>query len=273
MTNFAPLVNPLEYPAGCTPGFDPTHVASMRIVPGHGFSAVLNAKGYAFSMLTGKAPSSIYGSPVGSTDGNIGPVFMGANSNRGLEFNGQSTESLSAGTVACITKLPATGVGGAIFVNNNGGSSWFGLGVNSSPRFHLVGDAGAPSTIPLSLNVPYFSVISTQGSGAPIYYLVLNLTTGAIRTETVTSTASVSASNGTYIIGTGATPPFYETKANTHAVMFSSRLMSMSEMWLWAQDPWSFWYPRTPLQQPNDRTIFNPGTNAFRLRFRVSNTP
>lgn len=242
-----PLRNPnsLGFPGGVLPGFDPTHPASVGITQGHGFSGI--AFGANFMSLLNSTPGTLSGTPTASILNNTGPC-TNVTGTQVSTFGGNLAKSDLSATLACIVQLNALNSASTIFfASTNGTAGGWAIGLNASNQLDMFGEGGtsqASVTIgALSANVPYFMVVSSAGTGTATKFLLLRLDTGKILTDsTAAAVATGSTATATYSVGNlAATRP---ANAKIAAVMWTPQAMSAPAIAQWAQDPWSFWYPR-----------------------------
>ncbi len=231
--------NPLAFPVGAVPGFDPSHVASPSIK----FSAISVAGGF-INIVPGFAslmPSTINGTVGQTIDGVIGRGKTPGTTNNFVFTSGAAAQSVF-NTMAAIIRTGASDNAG-IFTNTGISASAQILSVFSGNLFFTDNNAGdVNSTIPLAANTPYFVVASKNGNASNYYFLALNLNTGVIATSVVNlGLAGVSGQSG-YTIGEEYEfSTFYQ--GTIAAVMHAAAAMSPQQMLAWAADPWSFWYP------------------------------
>ena len=247
-----PRRNPLAFPTGNAPRFDPSHPAAGDMGSGHGYSWIAHSGG-GLNLLSGR-PTATSGGGTGPASLTVyspfGPVLAFPNIGDSQLMTGQSTAVNSFQTQAAIFSVNnAAGVNYTIC--NNGGSGE-GLAVNIGTGNLILRGQGAPadSGIALTTNAPYFCIISANLTGsfltATTHYLVLNLLTGS--TQIVSqypgspTGLAASAPSGTVeifaVTATGGTNYIA-------AAMFSPSMMTVADMRAWAADPWSFWYPPT----------------------------
>lgn len=230
-----------SYPAGRSPGFDPTHPAAQGISPGHGVSFLPASGQLRFnSLLTGAATSNAVGTNTSAMT-QIGWVVGNASGNQFL-LSGQAAVNETAITLAGF--LFATTLASAPdIVGQATGPRGLTISVASTGKlqFNLGGVVTVTTTMaPVVVNVPFFMVASWfSGSTNNIFWTVTNLNTGQIYTETDGTASSPLASNGIYSVGGNA-----GTGGGVGPAMWSPVVLSKAQQLAWAADPWSFWYPR-----------------------------
>jgi len=234
--------DPLVFPAGRAPGFDPTH----PLAAGALFSAI--PAGNDFVSLTNGKAGTIAGAPVASINGFIGPAVSFTASSQKVSFSGQPTTNFSSFTIA------------GFFVSNSPGSGYQTIFQNSTTHTGYCvqfnsGSAALAFTVQnkntysgptLSANIPYFFIVSAQLGGS-VNFVVVNLNTGAVLTKTVSGVSSTAvAPNGTYYVGTDWAADYLNGLAGP--VMCSNAFFSPSQLLAIVADPWPFWYPQDFLE-------------------------
>jgi hypothetical protein len=243
-----PVRNKLIYPAGATPGFDPTHPAAQGIVSGHGFAGVASNNGFA--NLVNGARGTLNTSPTSGIIGAIGPGLLCDSGNKSATFAGNLAANDTAFTVAGIVQH--TSIGGNFYLLSNTGTTgkgfYFGHSSSSQISFTFNGGGSTLGTpgLAYAANTPYFIAASAIQSGANYIFhsAIKNLLTGAITTTATTqvSTGPAAASDGTYMVGN--TPSgFQSLHGYIAAAMFAPSFLTRQQLLRWAEDPWSFWYP------------------------------
>lgn len=232
--------NPLGFPGGVLPGFDPSHVAAKGTI----FSGVASGSGFV-DILRGK-PGTITGTPTASIDGRMGPntLFLGGTDE--CSFTGYPTTNFTSVTLAAIVNYNGAGnpYNTAVETASNGGG-WFLAHTGSVIRAAAQSVAFIDSTIAIPpANVPFFYAFSTNGVTAN--FVLVRLDTGQIFSQGGVTSASPSAPNGTTLVG-GADTTNRQASGGVATAMFNTRFMSVPELRAWAQDPWAYWYPRRTL--------------------------
>lgn len=247
--NIVPVRNRLVYPAGVAPGFDPTHPAARGVVR---FSGVCTSPGTFTNILNGKV-GTIVGAQSGKMIGLGGPVACSGQSNS-VRFSGNPTVADTTYTIAAVIN-PAATASNDFFIFRSGVSPFpiamiaqgTGTDTGLSVRIEGVGNS-IPTPFPLFGDKgPVFVVLSRQPGGAnPLTvscFKILKSGVGYLSNPWTDYGYAAPASGGTYEIGgypsTGSDPSM-----GVAAVMFSTASLSPQEMAAWAEDPWSFWYPR-----------------------------
>lgn len=243
--------NPFAFP-NRRPGFDPSHPAAKGISPGVGFSAVAHSQGLV-NLLTGKPPT-LGVSAVPNVIDSLGPCFAptAATSNVGATFSGQRNGSdANAWVFAGIVRPTSTN--SVELISAEDGSADFHVRVNATTGLDFEGASGGAivsTAINIVANTPYFVAVSGISTGSNnIFFLAVNLNTGAIQLNIVND-AVASGGAGTEVIISGG-------PSNSAAVSFGGRIAAVmwaptclrpGELLRWAQDPWSFWYPRVAVR-------------------------
>jgi hypothetical protein len=282
-----PQRNPLAFPAGYAPGFDPSHVASSGISKAStgNVAPVINSfiaqGGNAISIAGLNTPGkagAISGSIASALDASIGPCVNFATGANRIQFSTIIRTNYTL-TYAAIVKFNSLGIGNYLYYEDPNASGLV-FRYNSSGgwySYYFTGSSPAGGYLLSSSDVPYFIAFSSFYDGANLSanFLTRRLDTGQISTGTQTplaTTTSASAQNITNVIGNASGA---SQGCKTAAVCLSNIYLSMQQLLSWAQDPWSFWYPQTPSVVPDYTQFgypaFNPGTNTFRLRFGIGN--
>jgi hypothetical protein len=234
----------MAYPAGATPGFDPTHIAAGGIVR---FSGV-GMNGSFLNILSGK-PGTLAGGANGK-NGLLGPVVRSDVATEVCTFPGQNTVLENTGTYAAIFVFNGTvAANSLIFSTSNGLNTGFQIGASSRrPFIQMPGNSTTSfSTLPLLVaNTPYFFAASTS-SAAPANAngVLINLSTGSITTQSAAvSTPGLGPTDGNYVIGASASQSGSIGIGLVAAAMCTNKYIGMAQLTIWAIDPWSFWYPQ-----------------------------
>lgn len=193
-------------------------------------TAVHPVLGYGMSFATNKRVNWSGQSVVNDTSQTLAGIFYGDVSVSHLGIMDQSTSSAGG------WELRATITSGQITLIAMSGSGAVNSGIN------------------ITSNVPYF--VAASASPSATYFVVLDLTTGVIRTATAGGVATAVAGNGTCQTGNEVNSGVFSTMT-TAAVMCSSKACSMAELLAWAKDPWGFWY-----QPPEQYFMWRSGTVA-----------
>jgi hypothetical protein len=236
----------LAYPAGATPGFDQSHIASGGITNRRGFSGIATSANFV-NVLNGAA-GAIVNAPTSAYLGSIGPCtdYPGQGQTHCSTFAGQSTTIDAQATLAAIFQLDAVNAGTNVFFtesgNSNGGYS-IGYTATGKPTCLALGGTNSISTPTLVANIPYFFAVSSQVVGGSCFFVLARLDTGQVLTETqARAVPSAGAPSGIYNVGNTTSSP-RSPNAKIAAVMFSNQSISLAAIVQWAADPWSFWYP------------------------------
>lgn len=239
--------NPLGFPGGVRPGFDASHAAAKQIK----FSGV--SRGANFGSILKGTVGSLTGTPTSAINAFCGVATNYSASTMNSAFAGFTTNTPAAFTFAVIC-VPVT-LGGAtqlIITDGASGSSagTQGIGFNGSNKW-TVGIGSTPTFIATSstpavvANTPYFIAVSELG-GTGYNIVVSNLRTGQTTSEVVATATAISVWTGTFNVGNqNAANGARVFQGLIAAVMCSEGYLSVPQLLQWAQDPWSFWYPRT----------------------------
>ena len=235
--------NPLAYPAGYAPGFDPNHVASRGVGPGNGFSAVADGRNYV-NLVRGDVGTTAT-LPAAKIYGTVGPANLHTAINDALRFSGHSAVTNTSTTMAAIFicwGFPnANGLIVCSSVNDTGGGSSgiaLNIGTAGALQYAYRWVAANSSGLTVALNVPYFAAAS--GDASTINFVLVNLLSGQTLTASISAGGTPQASDGTYIVGGNLSQA---PNLSIAAVMHSTKRTGLPELRQWAADPWSFWYP------------------------------
>jgi hypothetical protein len=242
--------NPLAFPGG-SPGFDPSHVASRAVA----FSSA-SVNGNHTNLLRGQ-PGTIQGSPSAFIDGNIGPATkLALNGQDGLLFSGVGPSgvlSYNAITLAGIFVIDTSNENFNAIISTDAGNQQGHYITQDTSSFNALmwtSSGVAVNHLPFVVlpATPYFVAISSVVASAidPAHGVVVNLLTGQIQTFSglISSILSANPTSGTYCVGNIGTSLNFGFGGKIAATMVSKAKLSLPELLQWAQDPWSFWYPR-----------------------------
>lgn len=231
-----PFRRPLICP-GIAAGFDQSHIASGNIR----YTGVANGAA-PINLLNGQIPIGITGVFSKTIDGTIGPSILcsnPANTTRSYTVSGPASTPVGI-TIAGIARFTD-------LANNNG---IFGDGPSSAvvslfliPNnlfIQVNGGTNISSSLTLTAGVPYFFAVS--GNATSFNFLLMNLSTGAIKTQTVGGSTAFNASAGSYFLANQASSGT-SMAGNLAAIMYNHKYMSTPQLVQWAQNPWLFWYP------------------------------
>lgn len=220
------------YPAGATPGFDPSHIAAAQTR----FSAV--CYGANFISLLNASTGVVTASPTTSLIGLIGRVTI-FTATAVLSFSNQSTNNDATATFAAILVPNNNFASQTIFSTSNNGTTGIDFGVASDKARISSGGVAGSGSVAITSGIPIF--LAANFNNGTVNFVIANLATGIIRTDTSSGSGGPTAPNGTYLIGNGSggTTP---QQTGIAAVMFSARYMPTYQLLQWAANPWSFWY-------------------------------
>lgn len=250
--------NPLAYPAGRLPGFDPSHVAApicrfSGITAGGGFVSCLNgARGVAA------------GSPSSLQFGSLGPVtaFPNAGGADQYKFSGGPVVTDTIATLAAIFYLTTVSASAQSILQSSGIAGGLAIEANATTGVFIISVVGAavPSSgLALVANVPYFVAASVNQNKPVQNYVIARLDNGQIKTATTATAGSASVNDGKVIIGNRTTNAL-PLLGGVAAAMYSGQFLSLQQLATWAADPWSFWYPQSAI----DSFIFRaPSAASF----------
>ncbi len=229
-----PPRGPFSYP-GTKPGFDQSHPAAAQCL----FSGVAADGPNVINLLTGRQGTKTGATPVNKTlISGRGIDFSGGNDNVNFAF---PTTTFSVATMAAIFTLTGSSANAAlVFATNAANSYGIQIGASNATIQAVIGATAATVvTSPVS-GVPYFVVVSNNGS--PFNAVAVRLDNG-ILTTAATTTASPSAGDGSLYVGNRGTAT-RQLFGAVHALSFSNCLLTPTQLRQWAADPWSFWYPK-----------------------------
>jgi hypothetical protein len=229
--------NAFSFPGG-NPGFDPSHIAAKNV-----WVSVVSAGGNLVNLLKAGVPT-VAGSPTGVMDGAIGRATNFNTTTSAITVPSYTTTPpavtfagiFRTGTLATFNPVLATGsntAGFALYLSRSGQ-----VAIDCYGGGTVYGPAGS-----LANNTPYFIAGSFNLTTLVGNFVVVNLLTGAIKPYTSTiNPTPVNTYNGSFNIGS-----FGGNNAGSSiaAAMHSTQFLSLRELLQWAQDPWSFWYPRS----------------------------
>lgn len=235
--------NPLGFPGGVLPGFDPSHVAATKAI----FSSValganhLNLLKGLLGIPSGSPP------PIATIDGRIGPSQTNGSgtSYSNFQFQYSSTTPDTAFTTAAIFTYTNISSGFGVIQYNLCNRTTLAV----FPDFELnnIGGGNFATGFTPVAGRSYFLAISAIVGSIPVY-VITDLTTGQIYSGLCGATNYSVGTNGG---GTG----FYVGDwtsgnafiGNIAATSYSANALSKPQLLAWAQDPWTFWYPRRAL--------------------------
>lgn len=240
--------NPLAFPCGVRPGFNPEHRASVN----RRFSGTPQGSNY-INVLTGKVGNlTLSSGPISSFNhGLLGPCvqvpsyFMQQCSTFEPYPVAVSEDCTLAGFTA--QTIPAGDV--AMFANNGGNGNLFGncavrRGSNliwAMQNVVSVGPTGQ-AFFPVDWNSYFYAMSWSKGNVNGVNCVSIDLSNGKIVTEFMGSSsfASLGGTGGASCLGPGNSNSM-DGFFGPH--MWSATYMTMPELVAWANDPWAFWYP------------------------------
>lgn len=241
----------LAYPAGSTPGFDPSHPASQNLAGTHGFSAVAIANGFT-NLITGTTASLALGASGASMIINRnGPTFNWPVSTTGQNAKFPALQvSENRATLAIIGTYSSAASGAFIFTDTSNGRGFRLEGTG----FTMPAVVAVPHGLTFPTNVPVFYAASKTPTA--VNFVILNLATGALLTSTVADANSQTAGGVAFSgIGSDAASALGTPIASVAAAMWAPVGLSMPQLLRWAADPWSFWFPNKMLNLMTDSGV------------------
>ena len=245
--------NPLTFPCGVPPRFDPNHFVCGRASTVLAYVPVAatpltGIPGAMREMVSGRVIShnnSDGGAP--HIDGILGPVLSDGSQSADSWYNRHiddtaapvcpaNTGVTQAGIIRYFTNGGYQGV--MCSLTYNGGAPIFAINGASLDAF-----PNSSSARSMTQGDPYFIVQSEQ-SNVRYYALIKNLRTGAMLYDTQGAGGARAGSAGGIRIGAsynGASQ--YCSCPIAALVQLQDRFLSIQELIRWSDDPWSFWYP------------------------------
>lgn len=239
--------NPLAFPGGRNPGFDPAHIASANLR----YSAIAAGKNclqIAPTLATGT--TSVGGNII---NGTIGPVLNTTGTFQSATLPGSTPAvadtaitlaaiamfTSATGNQACVLASTGTSNTAAFFLNVIATTGVFSFsGFSTSPSNSFGVNIGT-----LSVNVPYFLVgsISVASGILSINGLLVNLLSGEVKSLIGTRTVNAFIPSGVFQVMNNGNNPSWQLAAS----MCSATFLSLPQLLQWAKSPWDFWYPPT----------------------------
>jgi hypothetical protein len=262
--------NPLAYPAGVLPGFDPSHVAAKNCV----LSAV--SAGNNFISLPKGIAGTVNASPSATMKGLIGPATLFSGTNDRVAFP-CVTGTMTSCTMACIVNTAFTTTTDAILVstttNTAGAGCCFAVQVQAGLatgklEFFFENVAIATSTLSISNNRSYFLAVSWV-SATLINFIAVDLATGVITEATSASgRASQAAGDGIGAIGNELLANNRMAQGSIAAAMIALAPMSIKQLEPMGKEAWKFWYPQGRGYYVGAAARGPPPTGGFTPKFR-----
>ncbi len=247
------MLNPLAFPFGVPPGFNPKHFAAGKK---YNDSGVCRPDSKVFLNLA----SSL----VGVTGGTVGSILLrmsdfGPSLNFGSASNVTNTDlgthattgaAPTAFTFAAIIKQYGTSVSftAPLIVYQYNGAltqclAWTNNPVVLALQFGNTGTNYISSTIQIPNSLWSFCAASYDGVTAN--FVVRSLSTGSPAfTQAVAGSKSLAASPRTILGGFGGVAN--NCNSDIAAVMYAeNNYLSLPQLKQWADRPWDFWYPPT----------------------------
>ena len=262
--------NPLAYPSGVSPGFDPTHPINRAwaVSSPNGISCVTTRNGMV-NLLNGSNGTSPNAPTWGVMDAHIGPCST-VNFALGYMQYPFSTYTGYNLTIGCIF-IPITT--GALLFGNSTAANALELRLisgNMSMGIYGVTD-NTVTTYTFVAGVPYFiatSMPTMVGSGNIVYYwAVTRLDTGQMvfgEYSNPTFLSWVLSATGTCMVG--SRPAATNGHQSIAAIMAMPYTVSQYDLNAWAMDPWSYWYPRKTFLSPMPYEIIGKAGGILNLK-------
>lgn len=238
-----PPRGPLAFP-GIRPGFDSSHVAAAGVQ----FSGVAADGGGFFNVLTGK-PGTKNGTPTSVVNSVLGRTSYFSSNTDNATFSYPSTAWLSQTMAAIVVfdaatsasprvllSTSATAAAGMLILAN--ATNEFAVTFGGSQTTFAAG-AGVPA---VTAGIPIFFAVSVQ-SATRYTYIVTRLDNGVSMSGGATTATALTAGDTSIYVGNRGTNS-RQANGKIAAVAHSASFMSAAQLLAWANDPWSFWYPR-----------------------------
>jgi hypothetical protein len=236
-----PVRDPLAFPAGLAPGYDQTHIAATPLMR---FSAVAMGSGALIPVF--KAGQTTVAGSSSASATRFGPAVTFAAGNNANTYPAYAgTESPSAFTMAVIF-TPVAGTTGYVIQNCSGvsqGTPITGIYLSSLTVNAIVDNGVQGPTFTLTGGVPYFLAMSSVNGSSLVKGVATNLLTGQILTGSAASGPIQTTTSASYCVGDSASG-IGSAAMSVNAAMYSVAYMPPAALLAWAQDPWSFWYPK-----------------------------
>jgi len=247
--------NPLDFPIGRRPGFDPSHLVVRSAINkkiDHSFIATANE--CFIDLLTGKAGTKT-GAQAGGIANGLGRYVGPYNGNYTTFSSYTDAASNDPRTFAAILSVPSPDAGHA-YVCSTSSTGGNGQQIDVHPSgFITFNDwsTNISSAIGFFGGAPMFYAVS-NAAGLGCNAIGVNLITGQVATSFGNSFTGTSTNDGTFTIMRG---PGAGSSTLKFATLMSSRsAVSPQDLLAWAADPWSFWYPRVPMPYYRAPTLY-----------------
>lgn len=238
--------NPLAYPAGVLPGFDPSHVAHVPST-----STTLCAVAHAGSfrdLLSGV--TAIQGGAAAPTpviNGALGPCVSYDTTKQHVFAASGSPGQITFGVIFKVNSITG-GVYQSIMSDNSGANAFE---INPTGGFECYFTGNITNGMPQAIAGHAYLFVGSFKANVLFNTALVDLTTGQ---SFIASSNAVGFALGTgktsIFIGNGNSGGNQPSECSIAAVAYTNKLMSIAEVQAWAADPWSFWYP-----PPNENYI------------------
>lgn len=239
----------LAFPVGRMAGVDPSHPATNYCVVS---STVI---GCVPTALVPYAQAVASFTPSFVIDAALGPAIQPSTSNNngpnGYKFS--ATTALNSDFTAAAIFRPLSISGGSNFYLIAAGASGVNggglIGVNSTGvlQVHVSGANNIATGLAVAANIPYFAAVSFK-NGAQWAAVLLNLASGALKYASGTTALTQSVAGTNIGIGYAFGSSGINFGGNLSATNYTAAFLSLSQLMAWAEDPWSYWFPRRTLQ-------------------------
>ncbi len=253
----------LAFPVGRAPGVDLGHIAFNGVGNSNSLkhlvlSAVANPAAAGFLRLNntyGTDPNlgTQSGSATAGVDKAIGSFWNSATSGGAQKYQWAMSASTIGNvalpaTLAVICRPTSTATSLALSIGASSGIAVAGLVINTTGTcvdFNFGNQNNNFTSLVVTANQPYLMIVSVVAALGVMNGLLLNLATGKVLTQTLASSAGGGNcfAGGNINIGNWVLSNTLSFPGSIAAAMIIPKFMSINDMLVWAQDPWSFWYP------------------------------
>lgn len=235
--------SPLACPQGRSPGFDPTHPASLNC-----FISTIPIAAGVFNLITDAVGTAYGTNPAVALDGSIGMCAKTTGiTQNGWRLSGNTTAQEVLVTMAAITRVTSLANDFQAWLSSGGNANtgvWLYVKTTGHLFFGFGGVANIDSGLILTANTPYFVAASYSAAATNVNFVLVNLSTGSMQTATgSTAGNSTVAPDNRFLIFGNTFASSNSPIGVTSNVMYNRSYLSMSALRMWANDPWSFWYP------------------------------
>lgn len=230
----------LSFPASYSPGIKGDHPAAAKLL-----IATVAINGNHVALTRGGARGTIVGTPTRKMNRILGETVAFPGATDRSNFGSFPTASVTNATIAAIFQLDvAPSLPIDVAGDSNGSNVGVGIGVIDTGEFTIrFGNffTMAGSIAKWAVGVPYF--IAASVSNGTTNYVVKRLDNGQLRSASFAVGASSSIGTGTFVVGGRDSTSGRNSRGPVACTMRSNSSLSLQQLLVWADDPWSFWYP------------------------------